>query len=162
MAADGRGERLASEWLASKELVCIADRVARAYGFDREDAAEVLQETRIALWMKHPDGPVCMAWVERVAMNKAVDRVRVILRARSADQAFAALEHPNQSSAELKHLLHARLAALPERLRTFYELHYLAGWSERDIATRLGVGRKGIRWLDRCCRRALFGRETGA
>jgi len=52
-------------------------------------------------------------------------------------------------------LLHARVAELPARLREFYDLRYVQGWSERELVARLGLCRASVRWLDYTCRRAI-------
>ncbi len=139
-------------------LARLVATVAAHYRLDGQEAADVLQETRIALWQLGPAVQVSRAWVLRTARNKAVDLVRTKIRARARERAFTRLEIERARDPDLKHLLHARVAKLPARLRGFYDLHYTAGWSEREIATHLGLCRASVRWLDRCCRRYVAGR----
>jgi DNA-directed RNA polymerase specialized sigma24 family protein len=63
---------------------------------------------------------------------------------------------------ELGHLLHARVARFSPSLRRFYDLRYLQGLSEREIARSLGLCRGSVRWLDRCCRRELGGQNSAS
>jgi DNA-directed RNA polymerase specialized sigma24 family protein len=82
------------------------------------------------------------------------------VRRRNRDQAFADWKGNPDHDLELDHLLHVRVARLSASLRKFYELHYIQGLSEREIARSLGLCRASVRWLDRCCRRELAGQGS--
>ena len=58
---------------------------------------------------------------------------------------------------EIDHLLHAKAASLPPKLKAFYALHYQQGLSEREIVRRMGVCRSSVRWLDHRCRQFVAG-----
>ena len=150
----------AEEWLESPYLHRAAVRVAHQYGLAANDVADLLQELRIALWEAGPEVRVGAAWVFRVASHKAVDLLRRTLQSRRRERAFAHMAAPAEHDQELDHLLRARVDRLPARLREFYELHYLQGRSEREIAQRLGLCRSSVRWLDRSCRRSVAGRSS--
>lgn len=152
------------EWLDSLHtpyLARVAGRAARATGLDTSEIPDLLQEIRIALWRagRRVSGHVGPAWLFRVASHKAVDILRRRIRSRESEQDFTTASPASQSprSTELGHLLRARASRLPPPLRQFYELHYGHGWSQREIAARLGLCRQSVRWMDRVCRRRLGG-----
>jgi RNA polymerase sigma factor (sigma-70 family) len=147
----------ASEWLESPYLRGMAARLAHQYHIGMVDLPDLLQEIRIALWGLGPDTRVSAAWVFKVASHKVLDLLRHRLRARHRDREFAGSTARPVHDPELDHLLHARVARLPTHLREFYELHYLQGLSEREIAQRLLLCRASVRWLDRCCRQRITG-----
>lgn len=146
----------AEAWMTSRALPGLVARVAGAYGIDEVDFEDLLQETRIALWERGAED-LGAAWVLQVARHKAVDLVRHRIRARARDRTYALLADGRNAESEFEPLLHALVAQLPIRLRQFYDLRYVQGWSERDIATHLGKCRASVRWLDRTCRRAIVG-----
>ncbi len=157
--AGPRGSEMpAAEWLESPCFRRLIQRVACQYGLAGEDLPDLLQETRIALWETGLKTPVPPAWIIRTASHKAVDLVRAGIRRRVQNRRAArALPSCTTPDAEIKLLLHARVDELPARLHQFYELHYLQGFSEREIARSLGLCRSSVRWLDRCCRRCITG-----
>ncbi len=147
----------ASEWLGSPYLERAAARVGHQYGLTTDDLPDLIQEVRIALWEAGPEVDVGPAWIFRVASHKAVDSLRRKMRTRDHDRALASALAPAPYDEEPSHLLRARATALPPRLRQFYDLHYRKGFSEREIARRLGICRASVRWLNRCCRRFVAG-----
>jgi DNA-directed RNA polymerase specialized sigma24 family protein len=160
LSPTARALRPSNEWLDAPELNRIAAAVSAHFGLSAYDRAEVLQETRIALWTARASPGVSASWIFRVATNKAVQLMRRTTRYREGDRSFASLASGRSPEPELEYLLHARVAHLPGRLRRFYELRYVAGWSERELARRLGMCRASIRWLDGCCQRAIVGRSS--
>ncbi len=157
-------ERAASAevWLNSPALPGLVARVAARYGIASDDVQDLVQETRIAVWQAGADVSVGAAWVARVAMNKAVDFIRQRARIRACLQTIACLTEPRWEEPDLERLLMAQIAELPLPARQFYALHYEQGWSEREIATRLGKCRASVRWLDHCFRRAVIDRRPPA
>ena len=145
------------DWLEAGYLARVAGRVALQYGLGTEDCADLLQEVRIALWEQGLATRVRAAWIFRVASRKAVDQLRQRARTRRRENSFASQAAGSAHDPEFDHLLHAQAAALPEKLKRFYDLHYVQGWSEREIAAAMGICRASVRWLDRCCRRHLAG-----
>jgi RNA polymerase sigma factor (sigma-70 family) len=159
-AAEGTPARrtaTAGEWLNAPALSQIVTRIVTRYGLDRADLPDLLQEMRIALWKLGLHMKVSVAWVIRVATNKAVDVLRRTVRRRARDEAYAQLPGSGATDVELEHLLHARITELSLRLRNFYNLHYQEGWSERELALRLGICRASVRWLDQGCRKRILG-----
>ena len=157
MARRSPGFGLCEEWLEAPSLTAVGRRVAVRYRLTAQEAADLLQELRIALWHRGLAESVHAAWVVQVAAHKAVDIVRRRSRDRAHDRLLGYTQDRPGRDPELGYLLHARVEHLPARLRAFYELHYLEGLSERDIARRLGMCRASVRWLDRCCRREIIG-----
>jgi RNA polymerase sigma factor (sigma-70 family) len=134
-------------------------RIAGQYWLKEGDVSDLLQETLIALWKSGTATEVNVAWIVRVISNKAVDIVRQARRAGACGQALAQTTAGGMPEPDLEHLLHARVAKLPNRLRDFYRLHYTEGLSEREIASHLGLCRGSVRWLDHCCRNRIIGRR---
>jgi RNA polymerase sigma factor (sigma-70 family) len=150
-----RNATLATAWLEAPGLGELVGRIATRYHVAPADVQDLVQETRIALWKLGPELQVSSAWVIRTATNKVVDHVRSMLRARRREQTFARLTLSGSRDPDLEHLLRTQVAAMPSRLRTFYELYYVLGMSEREVAREVGMCRASVRWLDRCCRRAI-------
>ena len=149
----------ARAWIDSPALSRLVSRVVTRHRILDGDFQDLLQETRIALWKSGNERSVSTAWISRVVTNKAVDLLRRTTRARARERAYASLVRKAGREPDIELLLHARVAEFPARLRRFYDLHYGEGWSERELAARLGMCRASIRWLDRCCRRAITGKS---
>jgi RNA polymerase sigma factor (sigma-70 family) len=147
----------AGEWIESSRLDAAVAQVLRIQGVtDDADVSDLAQEVRIALWEHGLAQRVGIAWITRVARNKCIDLLRNRDRAKQAEQALVVLQ-PLIREADLDHLFHARASGLSPRLRSFYELHYVQALTEREVATKLGICRASVRWLDHCCRRELLG-----
>jgi DNA-directed RNA polymerase specialized sigma24 family protein len=114
----------AEGWLISPYLDRLVARVAAHHGVPAAELPDLIQETRIALWRAGLELPVSAALVGSIARNKAVDLVRMLARRRARRRAAGLLTATPEVDAELHHLLSLRVAALPRRLREFYELHY--------------------------------------
>jgi RNA polymerase sigma-70 factor (ECF subfamily) len=140
--------------MESSAVPRLVEHVAYHYAIAGADLEDLIQETRIALW-EAGTKVVRVSWVLRVARNKAIDLVRRTKRIRAREQSYGRLRTVSGPEPDVEHLLRARVALLPRRLRKFYELHYVEGWSEREIAARLGICRASVRWLDHCCRRTI-------
>jgi DNA-directed RNA polymerase specialized sigma24 family protein len=153
----GKTSLTSAEWLESPYLKRLAIRVGLQYALKGDDLEDLVQEVRIALWRANPQTTVGPAWIQRVAVHKAVDLVRSLLALRDHDRTLAVANARPALGEEIGHLLHARTASLPPPLSEFYDLHYRQGFSERAIALRLGVCRASVRWLDHRVRRVLFG-----
>jgi RNA polymerase sigma factor (sigma-70 family) len=136
----------------------VAARAAYRYGLSPDDAADVLQELRIALWRKGPDLLVNAAWVNQTANHKAQDIVRRKRRAAARNPRW--IEEggcPSGCDSELLHLLRARVDLLPKKLQEFYRLRFQEGMSEREISARMGLCRSSVRWLERRCLKGVVG-----
>jgi RNA polymerase sigma factor (sigma-70 family) len=155
------GSPTTAEWLESPLLEQTAAQAARQYGLEANSLPDLVQEVRIALWEAGLDVHVGAAWVRCVARNKAVDLVRIRLRSRAHDQALAAVLARAGPNLELEHLVRAKAATLPSKLLEIFDLHYQQGFSEREIARRLGICRASVRWLDGQCRRLVTEAAAG-
>src|SRR5580765_2982319 len=104
-------------WLESPYLSRIASRVAYQFRLPAQDAPDLLQEVRLALWQAGPETIVNATWVFHTANHKAADLVR--RRARIArENAPLTRDPPLEDGADpaLRHLLRARAALLPGRI----------------------------------------------
>jgi RNA polymerase sigma factor (sigma-70 family) len=121
------------------ELYRIAYRVAYAPLGSRAEAEECAQEAlarALVRWRSVEDH--AEAWVARVSVNLALDRVR--RRVRERRYMATAQGSPTGSAdvvAERNDLVTA-LRALPRRQRDVIVLRFLADLSERDVADGLG------------------------
>jgi len=156
----GRKVWLAGAWLVAPELPRVTSVVAAHYRLNAQDAEDVLQETRIALWQAGLELRVCRTWVIRTASHKAIDLIRRTISRSDHEDASARAAAPGENALELEHLLHSRVAGLPARLQVLYELHYARGLTERETAVELGVCRQTVRWLNSRCRRSLTGSQA--
>lgn len=145
-----------SEWLESPYLSRIASRVAYEHGLPMQDAPDLLQDLRLALWAAGADTAVNATWVYHTANHKAVDLLIRNRRDRLATWSGTKSAIAGRTcDFDLPHLLQAKADRLPERIRRYYYLRYREGLSQREIATRLGVCRSSVRWMDRQCLRMM-------
>ena len=149
----------AEAWISSPRLARLLVRVGAHYRIGPADLDDVAQETRIALWEAGPQA-VGAAWILQVASNKAVDLIRRRMRAAAGDETFGVINNGREPEPEVALLLHARVASLLPQLRKFYDLHYVQGWSEREIAAHLGKCRASIRWIDHVCKTQIVDGEA--
>lgn len=123
---------------------------------DSDEAEEVVQEVFHVVWNRIgqvPDEPRgLLAWVLRIARNRAIDRLRarqrrlqksvhLLAHGRSDDAAVAA-DEPNEAGTPGWHVhqtIHAALAALPSEQEVVVRLAYFHGLTHSGIAARLGI-----------------------
>ena len=117
-------------------------RLVRALGcvYDVDIAADAVQEAFIEAdrhWRRisRYDDPT--AWVRRVAINRARN-VRRTIRRRQEIVGAIKMVAPDDLTDELIDLRRA-LGGLPERMRLTVCLHYLAGFSVKEVAELLDV-----------------------
>jgi RNA polymerase sigma-70 factor, ECF subfamily len=123
---------------------------------DPDEAEEVVQETFAIVWTRisqAPDEPGgFLAWVLRVARNRAIDRLRARKRRlrKSAHLAetgieaelFAEPAEPNEAGTpgwHVHHTVHRALEALPRDQQEVVWLAYFQGLTQSAIAERLGI-----------------------
>jgi RNA polymerase sigma-70 factor (ECF subfamily) len=116
---------------------------------NRADADECYQETFLAALEVSNRQPVrnWPALLQRLATNRAIDRVRKRLRRKFheeiADQTFEASVDGNPSqhaeAEELAGALRWAIAQLPKRQTEVFTLHELSDWSYQQIADQLGI-----------------------
>lgn len=122
----------------------LAFRVTR----DRGEAEDIVQEvfervwTRASAWRPRDDGRV-FAWLARIAVNLAIDRLR-----RPRPRRLDEVPDPPAPGFDAEQRLHGReigrritraLATLPDRQRTAFTLCQIERWSNADAADWLGV-----------------------
>jgi RNA polymerase sigma-70 factor, ECF subfamily len=111
---------------------------------DPSESEDVTQEVFLQLW-RTPErfdvdrGPL-RNWLVIVARNRAIDALR---RKKPQNGEATELEDPNSGNghAEGTHLLcelHDRIAQMPERQRTCFQLAYVQGLSHSEISERTG------------------------
>jgi RNA polymerase sigma factor (sigma-70 family) len=153
----------ATDWLESPYLRFVVGRVAYRYHLAVENVPDLLQELRVALWRAGPDLSVNATWVIQTANHKAQDFLRRMRR--NAEESSTWSEVCGRSTSrdpELLHLLRARVDQLPNVLRRFYELRFQQGFSQREVAERLGICRSSVRCFERRCLRMVRGRRLSS
>ncbi len=181
--------RLSSEHLTDGELVRLAlNGLEPAFGRllerhdphllrlvsgrlrNREDALEVVQNTRLAVWRalhRYDSGRPFQAWLTSIALNKCTDwsrhrRAESTLRARLQSDADARAGTAHGPSAEsmaiaeeqIRRLLRA-LARLPAQLRDPLLLTGLGNLRQSEAARKLGLTRKAVEMRLRRARQQL-------
>lgn len=110
---------------------------------DREDAAEVLQETMLKVYaqlasFRGRDGSPFWGWVRQIAVNEALMRLRRDRRLAQEVAAEAAAESedhaPPPPAAADAALLQRALAALPAATRSVLWLYHAEGYTHEEIA----------------------------
>jgi RNA polymerase sigma-70 factor, ECF subfamily len=126
-------------------------RLAAALVVDRDEAADVTQDTYIRAWDARAelrDGAAVTGWLCRIARNVAHDRrrswwsrVRAPLADARADTAAAGGAAPDDAlrGAERAAAVRRELAALPEKHRVVLVLREVEELSYEEIAVALGV-----------------------
>jgi RNA polymerase sigma-70 factor (ECF subfamily) len=107
-------------------------RLAAALVSDRDEAADVTQETYVRAWGRVGelrDGAAALGWLCRIARNVAHDRRR---------SWWTRVRAP-LAAAERAGAVRAALAALPEKHRVVLALRELEGMSYAEIAEATGV-----------------------
>jgi RNA polymerase sigma-70 factor (ECF subfamily) len=123
----------------SRVLYSLICRILR----DRREAEEILQDvflvawTRIDTYDRELGSP--MAWLVRIARNRAIDRLRanqVRARAREAASAANATESPETAAlvSERRRLLRRALDTLPPEQRQLIATAYFEGLSQSELA----------------------------
>ena len=149
------GRALAGERAAYGELVrrhqTAALRLAAAVCGSTEEARDIVQDAFVqgfrSLDRFRGDAPV-RAWLLRIVANHAKNALRAGARRRGREDRFVALARPAAGEDPVgEHVaadtdttgLLAVLAALPERDREVLACRFVAGLSEAETATALGV-----------------------
>lgn len=113
----------------------------------RSDAEEVLQDVFMAVWHRSETYSVALgtpvAWLVRVARNRAIDRLRAnAVRIRTVESVAAAepqpVETPERSavtSERQRHVARA-LESLPDEQRELIEQAYFLGLTQTELAER--------------------------
>lgn len=108
----------------------------------REDAEDTVQEAFIALVRHAPatDAEGAGAWLHRVVVNGALDRLRSRRRWRTEEPDEAGLAAPAGTIPDPRVLDLARaVAGLPERARLVFLLHDVEGLLHEEVGAALGI-----------------------
>lgn len=116
---------------------------------DDQQAKEVIQETFLRLWLGREDLPKVKqpaSWLFRIASNVSINYLRSKGNQRKLLQQLehAGAVHDNTldpilESKELNGIIHAAVAALPDKRRQIYRLSREQGLSHQQIADELGL-----------------------
>lgn len=175
---DVRVDRVLLERIAARDASAIAslyDRQSRLlYSLihrilqDRSEAEEVLQEVFLVAWTRidtyNPDLGSPLAWLVRIARNRAIDRMRsnqARMRAVEGLPAANVVDSPEKAAlvSERRRAVVQALTALPSDQRQLIETAYFTGLSQSELASRfelpLGTVKTRIRTGLRTLRQAL-------
>ena len=127
----------------------------RMTGFDEPTALDIVQDTMMKVATQLPrfdEERQLRAWLDRVLLNCARDRIRAESRRRRREQrpVGAALEHLSREELEA---LDRHLESLDDQQRTILHLRFVLGWSLQKIGATLRLGGPGS--IDGRIRRAL-------
>jgi RNA polymerase sigma factor (sigma-70 family) len=130
---------------------------ARRLGLAAQEVPDLVQEVSLALWSAGPDRLISTAWVVQTARHKVID----LLRKKTVHREEP-LKNPRmlrdgrESVPERPHYLPCAVCRLPEPLHRFFRLRFEEGLTQVEIGVRLGLARGAVRWLERCCLKALW------
>jgi RNA polymerase sigma factor (sigma-70 family) len=138
-------------------------RLALAYLRDPDDAVEVVQEVFVKVFRAAGrwDGTEVTPWLNRIAINEAIDRYRRARRRRAVEEPLdAEAAHDGRWTAagpsperralgrELGERIGSAVAALPERQRAIFVLRHYQQMELAEIAhaldMRLGTVKSGL------------------
>jgi len=112
----------------------------------RGDAEEVLQEVFLSVWNRSdqydPALGTPVAWLVRIARNRAVDRLRAnTVRVKAVEAAVSdptPVETPEMRavSSEQQRVISRALSALPDEQRLLIEQAYFLGMTQSELAAR--------------------------
>lgn len=108
----------------------------------REDAEDTVQEAFIALVRHAPavDAEGAGAWLHRVVVNGALDRLRSRRRWRTEEPDETSLAAPASTMPDPRALDLARaVAGLPERARLVFLLHDVEGLRHEEVGAALSI-----------------------
>lgn len=115
---------------------------------DETEAEDIAQEAFVRLWQRAEEMAVkpdvaLGAWLKRVAVNRAIDRLRVAKRLTSdeglAEAPVAADQLTTLTAGDASGRVLAALDALPDRQRTAVALFHFEDLSQREVSERMGV-----------------------
>jgi RNA polymerase sigma-70 factor (ECF subfamily) len=149
LSAIARGDSSALGRLYDRYSAILFGLVSRILG-DRSEAEDVLQEVFLQVWKKAGDFDErrgrALQWMATVARNRALDRLSTRQSRRRAlgevlAPPLAAESDPveDASVGEEARDLHRALAEISEPQRNVLLLAYFQGFSQSEIAARLGL-----------------------
>lgn len=126
--------------------------LCRRYSDSKQEAEDILHDTfliafdRLASFKYKGEGSL-YAWLRRIAVNQAIDRIRkyrwklLPIRAQLQEESVA-LEEDDLMKITQEELL-GMISGLPRVRRTVFNLYCLDGYSHKEIAKMLGISEKG-------------------
>jgi len=108
---------------------------------DAEDAAAEALARALVRWRKVGPLPYRDAWVMRAAANVAID----VVRKRRTVPIEDSIADDQTENAQLRVALVAALAALSRRQREVVSLRYVAGLSDGEVASCLGISVNSVK-----------------
>ncbi len=131
------------------------------------DADELCQESFLKLWTQgasfDPAKGRLTTWLHRIAHHLMVDRLRRKQPTAELSASTEELQAPVQAAdPERLRGLDEQLAALPENQRWAVALVYLQGFSNKEAAHIMGIGRRALESLVARAKRALKAAHNGA
>jgi RNA polymerase sigma-70 factor (ECF subfamily) len=149
LSAIARGDSSSLAELYDRYCAILFGLVSRILG-DRGEAEDVLQEVFLQIWKKAGDFDErrghALPWMATVARNRALDRLstrrsRQRMLGEAAAVSFVAESDPveDASVGEEARGLHRALADLSAPQRSVLLLAYFQGFSQSQIAARLGL-----------------------
>lgn len=152
--------------IAIEQHAKLLHRIAYRMMGDRHEAEDIVQEAMLRLWDHAPKleargnaAPKLAAWLKRVCINLAIDRLRIAKRSSDAEVPERADETPladtqietNEEGAAARVLI----AQLPEKQRAAIVLTYYEELSNADAAAALDMKIKAFESLLHRARAAL-------
>jgi len=166
-----RGDRLAFDALAGRHLHRLHRLALRILG-NAAEAEDVTQDAMLRAWEAAADFDAsrgaAATWMQRILVNKAIDRLRRMGRRPTVpmDWADAVADGAPGAEEEIQRaqeaaLLRQAMAHLPARQRAAIALAYEQGLSGAEAAEVLEVSARGLEGLLHRARQALAGRLAG-
>lgn len=126
--------------------------LCRRYSDSKQEAEDVLHDTFLIAFdrlvsFKYKGEGSLYAWLRRIAVNQAIDRIRkyrwklLPIRAQLQEESVA-LEEDDLMRITQEELL-GFISGLPKVRRTVFNLYCLDGYSHKEIAKMLGISEKG-------------------
>jgi RNA polymerase sigma-70 factor (ECF subfamily) len=111
---------------------------------DRADAEDVLQEVFVTVWERAPTYDPALgaplAWLVRIARNRAIDRLRAnAARARLAETSLAGAIMTGGSDPGERHDIRSALDVLVPEQRELVECAYFMGLTHTELAARFNL-----------------------
>lgn len=127
--------------------------LCRRYSESAEDAEDLLQETFLKVFdsissFQYRGNGSLYAWISRIAVNTAIDRIRdrVRLQIVPFDSSIQE-EFPDNSKEEIERVPHEALLAMITQLsdvrRVVFNLYCIDEYSHKKIGELLGISEKG-------------------
>ena len=163
-AACSRKDRLAEEELYTRYAARVYT-LCRRYTGSTADAEDLLQETFIKVLdtissFRYKGKGSLQAWISRIAVNTAIDRIRSSNRLPTIPLDFSAAKELADEDGERVERLSGEvllelISRLPDLRRTVFNLYCIDGYSHKEIGKLLEISEKGSAGILAKARRQL-------